>query len=90
MATTTDDIKQQQGRRMQALFDLARQRYLDAGGNPQKRVHCNDWLTQAELKEFSECSRNVVTDEDIANYIKKHGSWRDRFAAFKAQMQSSP
>ncbi|MGK7875632.1 MAG: hypothetical protein AB4426_20735 [Xenococcaceae cyanobacterium] len=86
--TTANNIKQQQGRRMKELFDISRQRYLDAGGDPRKAVNCNDWLTTEELQEFSELSRNVVRDEDIANYLKKNGTWQERYAAMKETMKS--
>ena len=85
--TTPDLSKQQKGRRMKELFDIAQQRYLDAGGEPRKSVNCNEWLTQEELQEFSNLSCHVVTDEDIANYLKKHGTWRERMAVIKERMK---
>lgn len=85
--TTTNDIKKQGIVRMRELFDIAGQRCQDAGGNPRKAVNCNEWLTQEELQEFFELSNEVVTEEDVAAYVKKHGTWRDRIQAMK---QSSP
>lgn len=84
--TTPYLSKQHKGRRMKELFAIAAQRYLDAGGEPRKSVNCNEWLTEEELQEFSDLSRHVVTDEDIANYLKKHGTWRDRMAVMKERM----
>ena len=81
MTTPDDQSRQQKGHRMKELFDIAQQRYLDAGGEPRKSVNCNEWLTLEELQEFSDLSHHVVTDEDIANYLKKPSTWRDRIAA---------
>lgn len=72
---------------MKELFDIAQQRYLDTGGEPRKSVNCNEWLTLEELQEFSDLSRYVVTNEDIANHLKKHSTWRDRMAAMKERMK---
>jgi hypothetical protein len=86
--TTTNDGKSQKSRRLAEIFDTCRQRYLESGGDPRKSVNCSQWMTPEELKEFSDCSREVVTDEDIANYLKTHGTWRERYAATIEQMRS--
>ena len=86
---TTNKNKQQQGRRMKELFDISQQRYLDAGGDPRKAVNCNQWLTQEELQEFSELSRQIVTDEEIVNYRNRNGTWRERYAAIKESINSA-
>lgn len=78
-----NNVKQRSSRRMQELFDIAKQRYLEAEGDPRKAINCNEWLTQAEQQEFSELSRRVITDEDIANYRQEHGTLRERYAAMK-------
>ena len=85
--TTANESKRQKTRRMTETFDICRQRYLNAGGDPQKSVDCNEWMTQQEQQEFFELGNQVVTDEDVAAYLKKHGSWRDRMTAMKEKMK---
>ena len=89
--TITKDIKQQINR-IKELAKISRQRYLDAGGDPKLSVgslNHNDCLTDGERQELHDLLNQVTPDEDIANYIKKNGTWQERFAAFKAQMQSA-
>ena len=38
--------------RITELFDLCRQRYLEAGGNPHKSVDCQQWMSETEKQEF--------------------------------------
>ena len=38
--------------RITELFDLCRQRYLEAGGNPHKSVDCQQWMSEAEKQEL--------------------------------------
>jgi len=81
--TTNDKRKQQQVRRMVELEHIARQRHLNAGGNPHLSVgslNNNDTLTKEERQEFLELANQVFDDESIANYLKKNGTWRSRFA----------
>ncbi len=87
MMTTANESKRQKTRRMTEIFDVCRQRYLNAGGDPRKSVDCNEWMTQQEQQEFFELGNQVVTDEDVAAYLKKHGSWRDRMTAMKEKMK---
>lgn len=68
LMTANSRIKQLD-QRMEELFAIARQRYLAAGGNPRKPVDCNQWLTEAEQEEFLRLSRQVISDEAIANYL---------------------
>jgi hypothetical protein len=44
-----------------SLTDLARQRYLDAGGHPDRAANCNEWLTEAEQAEFINLLRQIAT-----------------------------
>ncbi|MDJ0731678.1 MAG: hypothetical protein QNJ33_16975 [Crocosphaera sp.] len=47
--------KQQQYQRLQEIFNIARQRYLDDGGNPHHSgggVSGKDYLTDAEKEEI--------------------------------------
>jgi hypothetical protein len=95
--TPTDNIKLQQSQRMGELGKIARQRYLEAGGDPYRGADGNQWLTEEERQEYLRLARQVFDEESISNYIKKHGTWRDsasahaglRFAALKAQMKSA-
>ncbi|WP_281250703.1 hypothetical protein [Hydrococcus rivularis] len=34
-------------------------------------------------------ARQVFDEQSIANYLKKHGTWRERFAATKAEIDVS-
>ncbi|MGK7874194.1 MAG: hypothetical protein AB4426_13040 [Xenococcaceae cyanobacterium] len=88
--TTTNDIKQQLLNRMTELGKISRQRYLDAGGDPRLSVgslNNNDCLTDKEKQELRDLFNQVVTDEDIATYLKKNGTWRERYAAMKERMR---
>lgn len=90
MTTTNDKNKQQQVSRMVELGRIARQRHLDARGNPHLSVgslNNNDTLTSEERQEFLELANQVFDDESIANYLKKNGTWQERFAAMKQSMR---
>jgi hypothetical protein len=52
--TTANEHKIKNTHRMTQLFDICRQRYLDAGGDPRKPVNCNEWMTPQEQQEFFE------------------------------------
>lgn len=69
-----EPIKIQQDRRIGELFAIARQRYLDAGGDPYRSAN-ETWMTEAERQEFLELGRQVFDDEYINNYLeRKHQS----------------
>lgn len=90
MTTTNDESKKKQVRRMIELGRIARQRHLDTVGNPHLSVgslNNNDTLTQEERQEFLKLANQVFDDESIANYLKKNGTWRERFAAMKESMR---
>ena len=61
--------KQQQALRMREIFAIARQRYLNAGGNPRKAVD-EKHMTEAEEQEFKEVLGQVLDDEYINNYLQ--------------------
>lgn len=44
--------KEQKRQRVQALFDLASQRHLAAGGDPHRSASCNHYLTPKEQQEL--------------------------------------
>lgn len=52
------DLEKQQYQRMIELSDLARQRYLDNGGDPQRAAD-EKYMTDEEKKEFFELGRLV-------------------------------
>ena len=56
------ELKKQQYQRMIELSDLARQRYLDAGGDPRRCPsgrQGDDYLTDEERHEFFKLGRQV-------------------------------
>lgn len=53
--TEPNELKRQQYQRLTEIFDIARQRYLDAGGHPRRSpgsLHGNDYLTDEEKQEI--------------------------------------
>lgn len=87
--TPTELIKHQQSLRMGELAEIARQRYLESGGEPHRAANGHEWLTDEEKEEYLRLARQVFDEESIANYLQKHGTWRERFAALKEAMKSS-
>ncbi len=84
--TTTESNRQQKVRRLKELFNIARQRYLDVGGDVHSSVGTlneNDTLTDEERKEFFTLADQVFDDKYISNYLTKHGTWRERFTQMK-------
>lgn len=81
--TPTEHIKLQQSSRMGELAKIARQRYLDAGGVPHRSANGNEWMTEEEKKEYLTLARQVYDVESLANYLKKHGTWRDRMKVMR-------
>ena len=68
--TIPEKLRQQKARRMTELGRLARQRYLDAGGDPLRSANEN-YLTEEERQEYLELGRQVFDDEYINNYLQK-------------------
>jgi hypothetical protein len=66
MRQLTDQEKQQY-QRMLDLSQMARQRYLAAGGDPNLSsgsLHHNSYMTPDELHEFLELARQFGTETD--------------------------
>ncbi len=54
------NVNQQQYERMIKLAEVARQRYLDAGGNPKRSANDQDW-TEEEKQEFLQLGRQIFS-----------------------------
>ena len=87
--TLTEPIKHQQFLRLGELAEIARQRYLESGGEPHRAANGNKWLTDTEKAEYLRLARQVFDQESLANYLQKHGTWRERFATFKESIKLS-
>ena len=68
--TIPEHSREQKGHRMLELFAAARQRYLDAGGNPHRSAN-EKYMTKEEQQEFLELGRQVFDDEYINNYLER-------------------
>lgn len=68
--TIHNNIRQQKARRMGELAAIARQRYLDDGGDPLRSAN-EKYMTEEEQKEFLDLGRQVFDDEYINNYRQK-------------------
>ncbi|HCF29280.1 MAG TPA: hypothetical protein DEV81_19240 [Cyanobacteria bacterium UBA11049] len=55
---------------MGELATIARQRYLDAGGDPRRSAN-EKYMTEEERQEYLELARQVFDDEYIKNYLDK-------------------
>ncbi|PSF38132.1 hypothetical protein C7H19_06585 [Aphanothece hegewaldii CCALA 016] len=60
-------FKQEQAQRMLYLFTIARQRYLESGGDPKHSAN-EQWLTQAEKEELLSLGEQVFTEQYINEY----------------------
>lgn len=85
--TATNPSKQQKSLRMGELAKIARQRYLESGGDPQRSANGHEWLTDEEKQEYLTLARQLYDQESITNYLKEYGSWRERLASFKSTNQ---
>ena len=76
----SNELKKQQYERFKELFALARQRYLDAGGDPQRSngsLHNNEYLTEQERKELSILGRKLSEIRIVDGYVHCQGkSWK--------------
>jgi hypothetical protein len=54
------NVNRQQYERMIKLAEVARQRYLDAGGNPKRSANDQYW-TQEEKQEFLQLGRQIFS-----------------------------
>lgn len=59
--------KQEQAQRMLELFSIARQRYLESGGDPNHSAN-EQWLTQAEKEELLSLGEQVFSEQYIKEY----------------------
>ncbi|MCU0537131.1 MAG: hypothetical protein MUD14_24870 [Hydrococcus sp. Prado102] len=64
--TNPETINQKKAQRMLQLFATARQRYLEAGGNPNHSAN-KQWMTEEEREEFVNLGEQIFDEE----YIKK-------------------
>jgi hypothetical protein len=81
MTTIDPSQRQQQIQRILRLSKIAKQRYLDAGGDPHLSVgtlNNNDTLSEEERQEFLNLAHQVFTDEDIDQYLNEKGTWQER------------
>jgi len=73
--TQNNQMKQQQAHRMLELFAIARQRYLDAGGDPLRtpsgRIG-DDYMTLPERQEALELGRQVFDQEYVNKFLTNH------------------
>lgn len=75
--TNPEQIRQQKARRLQQLSQLARKRYLDAGGNPLRYAN-EQQLNDEEQQEFQTLLSQVFDQEYINQYLDKHQKLKSR------------
>ena len=80
--TKINSLRQQQSLRLGELAKLARNRYLEAGGDPHQAANGNEWLTERERQEYLSLARQVFDRESIDNYLQSHSSLKARHAKF--------
>jgi hypothetical protein len=71
--TKPHDIRREQDRRLGELMAIARQRFLDAGGDPRhppSGLKGDDYMTDAERQEALTIARSLFNDEYIKSYLK--------------------
>ncbi len=71
--TKHHDIRREQDRRLGELIAIARQRFLDAGGDPRhppSGLKGDDYMTDAEREEALTIARSLFNDEYIKSYLK--------------------
>jgi hypothetical protein len=74
MMTQSNTIKQQQAQRILELFAIARQRYLDTGGNPQRipsGLKEDDYMTDEERQEALVLGRQIFPQEYVDNFLQQ-------------------
>ena len=70
--TKPHDIIREQDRRLGELMAIARQRFLDAGGDPRhppSGLKGDDYMTDAEREEALTIARSLFNDEYIKTYL---------------------
>lgn len=71
--TKPHDIIREQDQRLGELMAIARQRFLDAGGDPRhppSGLKGDDYMTDAEREEALTIARSLFNDEYIKTYLK--------------------
>jgi hypothetical protein len=71
--TKPHEIRREQDRRLGELMAIARQRFLDAGGDPRhppSGLKGDDYMTDAERQEALTIARSLFNDEYIKSYLK--------------------
>ncbi|MEG4800206.1 hypothetical protein QUB63_03905 [Microcoleus sp. ARI1-B5] len=71
--TKPHDIIREQDRRLGELMAIARQRFLDAGGDPRhppSGLKGDDYMTDEERQEALTIARSLFNDEYIKTYLK--------------------
>ncbi|MCA2619828.1 MULTISPECIES: hypothetical protein [unclassified Microcystis] len=68
--TNAEQLRQQKARRLQQLSRLARERYLESGGDPSRSAN-EQQLTKAEQEEFQNLLSQVFDPEYIQRYQEK-------------------
>lgn len=71
--TKPHDIRIEQDRRLGELMAIARQRFLDAGGDPRhppSGLKGDDYMTDAEREEALTIARSLFNDEYIKSYLQ--------------------
>lgn len=72
--TNQNHIRKEQDRRLGELIAVARQRYLDAGGDPRhppSGLKGDDYMTDEERQEALSLARALFNDEYINSYLEK-------------------
>ncbi|MEH2374335.1 hypothetical protein [Nostoc sp.] len=72
--TQSNTIKQQRSQRILELFAIARQRYLDAGGNPRrppKGLKKDDYMTDEERQEALVLGKQIFPQEYVDNFLQQ-------------------
>ncbi|MBD1834609.1 hypothetical protein H6F61_18370 [Cyanobacteria bacterium FACHB-472] len=76
----TTEVQKQKYERFKEIFGLSRQRYLDAGGDPQRSsgsLRGNDYLTDEERKELFALGRELGGVKIIDGHVHTQGrSWK--------------
>lgn len=74
------ELQKQQYQRMIKLSDIARQRYLDEGGDPRRRRsgrNSDDYLTEEERQEFFALGRQLSGFRVVDGYAQCQGrAWK--------------
>ncbi|MEG4589201.1 hypothetical protein QUA54_28885 [Microcoleus sp. MOSTC5] len=71
--TKPHDIIREQDRRLGELMAIARQRFLDAGGDPRhppSGLKGDDYMTDEERQEALTIARSLFNDEYIKTYLQ--------------------